>query len=211
MVPWLFHRPRTYVESFTGRRLSRYGHIYGVEIKRQEQNKNALLHISFVRAIHRTSHQGHPGRAARSKEHGRNTSETWQCLFAKTKSAWTTQGWSNAVQVEPEHLLLGIMSISNASLFFGHSVTASSWDAVKREVQSALAPGKHRTPASPHQKDLDFSPRSKKLFEAAHTVLLRCAVREVDCYASVHLHLTVSSQHLSNAACWHGRNQNEAE
>lgn len=69
-----------------------------------------------------------------------------------------------ASQVEPEHLLLGMIAISSASGFFGCKV---SLDAAKREVQSTLNPGKMRPPASPHHKDPEFSVLAKKLFEAA--------------------------------------------
>ncbi|KAA6426559.1 MAG: ATP-dependent Clp protease ATP-binding subunit clpA protein [Trebouxia sp. A1-2] len=70
------------------------------------------------------------------------------------------------VQVEPEHLLLGMMTVSSSSGFFGCKV---SLDAARREVQAALGPGKIRQPASPHRKDPEFSPYSKKLFENACT------------------------------------------
>ncbi len=77
------------------------------------------------------------------------------------------------MQVEPEHLLLGMIEVTSSSGFFGCKVSA---DAAKREVQSALGSGKLRQPASPHQKDAEFSPASKKLLENALTVdsLLHC-------------------------------------
>ena len=70
-----------------------------------------------------------------------------------------------AFQVEPEHLLLGIMSVNKSGLFGQVSI-----EAARREVQSTLNPGKIRPPASPHKNDVDFSAHARKLFESAQIV-----------------------------------------
>lgn len=70
-------------------------------------------------------------------------------------------------QVEPEHLLLGMIAVSSTSGFFGCKL---SFEAAKREVQSTLNPGKIRPPASPRHKDPQFSAHAKKLFESAQIV-----------------------------------------
>lgn len=65
-----------------------------------------------------------------------------------------------------------MISVSSSSGFFGFNI---SRDAAKREVQAALGPGKLRTPASPHQKDPDFSLKTKKVLEVAQTVRVACS------------------------------------
>lgn len=59
-----------------------------------------------------------------------------------------------------------MMAVSGTSGCFGKV----SIEAAKREVQSTLNPGKIRPPASPHQKDPEFSAHAKKLFESAQIV-----------------------------------------
>ena len=95
------------------------------------------------------------------------------------------------LQVEPEHLLLGMIAISSTSGFFGCKV---SIEAAKREVQSALSPGKIRPPASPHQKDPEFSVHAKKLFETAQVV----SYRPVTCYHTSQIPPSCSCSHMAS-------------
>lgn len=87
-------------------------------------------------------------------------------LISAANWSYESHDCGKLIQVEPEHLLLGMMAVSGTSGCFGKV----SIEAAKREVQSTLNPGKIRPPASPHQKDPEFSAHAKKLFESAQIV-----------------------------------------
>lgn len=86
-----------------------------------------------------------------------------------------------------------MMAVSGTSGCFGKV----SIEGAKREVQSTLNPGKISPPASPHQKDPEFSAHAKKLFESAQIVsepqifgITRCGqpknVNMHNCFCTLH-------------------------
>lgn len=84
-----------------------------------------------------------------------------------------------AVQVEPEHLLLGMIGTCHSSGLYGWNI---EFERAKREVQSALG-GSQQRPSVPRDTalkptDLGFSVASKKALEKAQMV---CRVTEESC------------------------------